>query len=98
MEVVDWTGDMGCHTPTSVPFPKAWMALPTKGRKEMIIGFLSRKPNPGKLSYFMAQMHDNPRVKSKTVFCPNHNYRRVSGYLSFVITSLHYKFTTPSKT
>lgn len=34
----------------------------------MIIGFLSRKPNPGKLSYFMAQMHDNPVLKVKLYF------------------------------
>lgn len=31
VEVVVWTGDIGCHIPTSVPFPKAWMALPVRG-------------------------------------------------------------------
>ena len=30
VEVVVCTGGMGCHTPTSVPFPNAWMALPTE--------------------------------------------------------------------
>lgn len=30
-----WTGGTGCQTPTSVPLPKAWMALPAGHGEEV---------------------------------------------------------------